>query len=1340
MQDQGDGRAEQIDAVVADGTSALVGSSAGDARLAGTGRPPDRFSDPDRFAAGEGTGDGESPRADGGKSTETDGGESPRTDGGSTPSANQAPTVTGAVGPRSATEDSAFLLDLSTYFADADTGDVLTFAAGQAGGGALPAWLSFNPTTGVLSGTAGDDDIGVLTLQVTATDSAGASAQVDFQLTVNNVNDAPVLITAGSPVLTAIAEDTAAPAGDRVASIVIDGSITDPDGAIDEAIAVTSVDDSNGTWEFSTDGGSTFSAIGGVSESSALLLDGAAIVRFVPNADFHGQASFGFKAWDKSSGSNGQSGVDTTSGTAFSAASESASITVTAVADAPVLDTSGAPALTSVAQNSASPTGNRVAEVVIDGSITDVDGPVAEAIAVTGVDDANGTWEYSTDGGSTFSAIGAVSDSSALLLDGNAVIRFVPDAGYTGTSTFDYKAWDQTSGGSGQSGVDTTGGAAFSAASETASVTVTATNSAPVLDVSGTPVLSAIAEDTTAPSGNTVASIVVDGSITDADGAREAIAVTSIDNSNGTWEYSTDGGSTFSAIGAVSDSSALLLDGNAVIRFVPNAGYDGTATFGYKAWDRSSGSNGQTGVDTTAGDAFSTASETASITVVPLASRVDFSSGSEFRLNSTTANDQQSPEIAALSDGGYVAVWQSEDQDGSNSGIYGQRYDANGLAVGGEFRVNSTTTNEQSEPAVAGLDGGGFVVVWTSNAQDGSDTGVFGQRYAANGDPVGDEFQVNSETSDGQDSPDIASLGDGGFVVIWESEDQDGSDAGVFGQRFDSNGNAVGAEFRVNSTTASDQQNAQVVALGGGGFVVVWQSEDQDADGLGIFAQRFDASGTAVGGEFRINTKQAEDQSDPSIAALDDGGFVVVWQSKDQDGDGTGVFGQRFDASGNAVEFEFQANTTTAKEQEAPSVTSLSDGGFVVAWQSIAQDGDDFGVFAQRYNADGDRVGREFQINGATSDAQTGAVLARLDNGSIIAAWESANQDGNGLGVFARQFDSDTASVTINAPTAAGSNVIDFAGRDNYVDLGQGNGVLKPGTGDFTVEAWFHYDGTNGAQTIVSKGGTIAADEGYRIHIDNGTLVVQASTKTLFAGAADVAASHIDLSGAGWYHVALVIDQEAGANASSVTGYLNGVSSGWTAGHGSISDNVFTTRGNGIDGTDPFLIGADNNAIIGKTDFFNSQISDVRVWNTARSQAEIQADLGRTLNGDEDGLIANWRLDGLSGRSADNSVAGGPDGTVVGSLTAKSATSFSTALDTAVQSRVTGIDLDDDTLSFSVSGAAANGNAVIDSDTGTWTYTPDSGFTGTDTFSYQISDGNGGTDTVAISVQVGAVA
>ena len=299
---------------------------------------------------------------------------------------------------------------------------------------------------------------------------------------------------------------------------------------------------------------------------------------------------------------------------------------------------------------------------------------------------------------------------------------------------------------------------------------------------------------------------------------------------------------------------------------------------------------------------------------------------------------------------------------------------------------------------------------------------------------------------------------------------------------------------------------------------------------------------------------------------------------------------------------------------------------------------------------------------------------------------------------------------------------------------------MKPGTGDFTVEAWFHYDGTDGARTIVSKGGTIGADEGYRIHIDDGTLVVQASTKTLFAGADDVAASHIDLSGAGWYHVALVIDQEAGANASSVTGYLNGVSSGWTAGHGSIGDNVFTTSGNGIDGTDPFLIGADNNAITGKTDFFNSQISDVRVWNTARSQAEIQADLGRTLNGDEDGLVANWRLDGLSGGSAENSAAGGPDGTVVGSLTVESATSFSTALDTAVQSRITGIDLDGDTLSFSVSGAAANGNAAIDSDTGAWTYTPDSGFTGTDSFSYQISDGNGGTDTVAISVQVGAVA
>ncbi len=1221
-------------------------------------------------------------------------------------------TTFAAIGPVSAS--SALLLDASAmvrFVPDADYNGTASFT--------YKAWDQS-------TGSNGDNGVN------TTIGDAFSFASETATLTVTPGADAPVLDISDTPTLTAIAQDSAAPTGDSVASIVTDGSISDVDGAVAEAIAVTGVDDANGTWEYSTDGGTTFASIGPVSDNAALLLDATALIRFVPDPGYNGTSTFTYKAWDQSAGSPGDTGVDTTLGTAFSVLAETASITIDPGNNAPVLDTSGTPVLTAIAEDAVAPAGDSVADIVTDGSMTDPDGAVAEAIAITGVDDTNGTWQYSTDGGATFAAIGPVSASSALLLDGTAQIRFVPDADYNGDATFAFKAWDQSTGASGATGVYTVGNSAFSAATETASVTVTAANDAPVLDTAGNPVLSAIAEDTTAPAGDTVSSIVVDGSITDIDGAvAVGIAVVGVDDANGTWEYSTDGGATFSAFGAVDPTSAYLLDGAAVIRFVPDADYNGTATFSYKAWDQSLGSSGEGPVDTTTGTLFSSAIESASITVVAQSETTDFTGGSEFLVNTTTANDQANPSIAALNDGGYVVVWDSNGQDGSNQGVFAQRYDASGTAIGGEIQVNTETANAQDDAMVVALADGGFAVVWTSMNQDGNNAGIFGQRYDASGNPAGAEFQVNTETFNMQENPDIAALDGGGFVVTWESQNQDGSATGVYGQRYDASGNPAGTEFLINSTTDNQQYNSRVVGTSDGGFVVVWQSQNQDADDRGVFAQRYDAAGVAQGAEFQVNTTETGAQDEPAVAALDSG-FVVVWSSAGQDGSGSGVFAQRFDTSGNPVEFEFQVNTETNGDQGAATVVALSDGGFLVAWQSTGQDGAGEGIYAQRFNSDGDRVGAEFAINSTTANNEGDISLATLSTGSVVAAWESDAQDGDGAGIVGRQFDAAASSGNA-APVAAWTSMLDLDGSADYVDAGQAGGAHDPGTGDFTVEAWFYYDGSGGTQTVLSKGGTLLSDEGYRITIEDGTLVLRATSATL-GGENYQAATQIDLAQPGWYHVGMVIDQEAGTNASSVTGYLNGSAAGWTNGYGSVSDNLFTTDSDGIDSGDSMLIGADQ-GLLATGDFFGGAIADVRLWDTARDAAEISNNLARQLEGDEDGLVANWHMDEGSGSTLANAVAGGSSATVNGGPTWASTTSYSMAQDGTLDGRVTANDADGDPLTFSVSGTASNGTASIDPTTGIWQYTPDSGYTGSDSFSYQITDGTD-TDVVTVSVNV----
>ena len=110
----------------------------------------------------------------------------------------------------------------------------------------------------------------------------------------------------------------------------------------------------------------------------------------------------------------------------------------------------------------------------------------------------NGTWQYSLNGGFSWIDFGAVSDSSAVLLTDSAQIRFVPSPDFEGTPAgIVYRAWDQTFGSEGDTGVDTTisgGTTAFSLLHDTATLDVQNVNDAPVLDNSGDLLMSTITE------------------------------------------------------------------------------------------------------------------------------------------------------------------------------------------------------------------------------------------------------------------------------------------------------------------------------------------------------------------------------------------------------------------------------------------------------------------------------------------------------------------------------------------------------------------------------------------------------------------------------------------------------------------------------------------------------------------------------------------------------------------------------------------------------------------------------------------------------------------------------
>lgn len=305
--------------------------------------------------------------------------------------------------------------------------------------------------------------------------------------------------------------------------------------------------------------------------------------------------------------------------------SKTITLTPQRVNDAPVL-TSATPTMSAITEDATSNSGQLVSAIVNNSTISDVDsGAITGGIAITGLNSGNGTWQYRLNNTGDWLNMGALSDSSALLLRPADAIRFLPNGENATSASFTYRAWDQTAGTAGQTAdTSTTGGtAAFSTGSNSASISVTALNDAPAFDSAITALfMSAISEDidSAANQGQTVASFL-GTALTDVDAsAVNGIAITgSTALGSGVWEYSTNDGGSWTAIGNVSASNALLLRSTDLLRFSPDGIIGGTASLTVRGWDRTGGTAGQHADTGSNGGttAFSAATRDVSLTVVP---------------------------------------------------------------------------------------------------------------------------------------------------------------------------------------------------------------------------------------------------------------------------------------------------------------------------------------------------------------------------------------------------------------------------------------------------------------------------------------------------------------------------------------------------------------------------------------------------------------------------------------------------------------------------------------------------------------------------------------------------
>jgi hypothetical protein len=274
-------------------------------------------------------------------------------------------------------------------------------------------------------------------------------------------------------------------------------------------------------------------------------------------------------------------------------------------------------------------------------------------------------------------------------------------------------------------------------------------------------------------------------------------------------------------------------------------------------------------------------------------------------------------------------------------------------------------------PAVCASASGNFVVVW------GSSTGIYGRRLDGGGNPVGPEF-LASPVSSGPHF-DVGCDAQGGFVVVWDEV----SLGEVWGQRFDRNAAAIGPVFQVNSYSPGLQLAPKVAVGPSGNFVVTRTDLRNDIEG-DVYARRFDNRGRPLGQDVLVNTYTRDQQGfstgGKGIGIDSDGNFVIVWNSfPGQDGSSDGVFGQRFDWHGHKLGREFQANTFTNGGQWPVTVASDQEGNFLVTWRGG-------GIYGQLYGPTGRQIGSEFHINTLGGSLDFPAVSAGAD-GRFLVAW-----------------------------------------------------------------------------------------------------------------------------------------------------------------------------------------------------------------------------------------------------------------------------------------------------------------------------------------------------------------
>ncbi len=339
--------------------------------------------------------------------------------------------------------------------------------------------------------------------------------------------------------------------------------------------------------------------------------------------------------------------------------------------------------------------------------------------------------------------------------------------------------------------------------------------------------------------------------------------------------------------------------------------------------------------------------------------------------------------VAALANGGFVLAWFGTINSGPSYGWQAQQFDANGAATGSAQALNS------SVDSVLGTSDGGYIIAYT--ADDGSQDGVYTQKYSSANQAVGDAVLVNATTAGRQYSPTLIAEADGGYAVTYSSTDLAYPDyyylTHIYQQRYDSLGAASGPAIVANTTVIYNYLNAKTTTLADGTSLISWVTQNPaDSFKNDIFTQHVDANGHLLGAEQSFKLVDNGGQS-WAVAALADGGYTIAWN----DADGLDVVFQKFDANGAKIGDTNYIFTESLHAIHVAAV-GLDGGGSELFWTGFTPSGPNYNdyILTEQLNSNSQIVGALTVLGAPSILNQTSMNIATLNDGSYVVTWDGA--------------------------------------------------------------------------------------------------------------------------------------------------------------------------------------------------------------------------------------------------------------------------------------------------------------------------------------------------------------